>query len=545
MDARRLSAVAARPVGMFSGMITRRWFLPSSVKTNLGTYRQTVALRHSTFSGFRYALVNGEEVHGTDGTSASLFLKPEGDTITMIVGDHRVEICIRPYGKMQFCYTAKIDNEFQRGVYSLQLGNEAYDIKVPETQIKGDVVWYRIDSTRKSDGKGTSCLRRYNQFFEIYQDIKSEFAGGPLKGSLPPFPQKAMKLFQDHKENSFIEARRRRLEVYMAQIAKLPGVATNPEFLRFIGFWDVPQPKIQVVSTHGLPAPIVKFTPKLRIPLREDEYSITFENKELGFTLKSENSQSTESPSFVAKFKLLKNGSIGPAERGGIISIGDWISRVANEDVMKMNHHDIVRKIRNSNRPLVLHFIRMKLPTLDLVADEVESNSTTPLGDNIFKIGELEAVGLNDMRLMVGEGDSDGLTYLNFTNDEITYFKKLFQDAGAIEGKLEGSNSVEFFQTFGVCTEDLQTIWRICCGGRSSSSIELKNFFIAMKLIAIKQDSYINCEITLENLIKHNDDVGLPQIQNDKNSLNNDSEELNASIGDASLDDFGNDDEWN
>ena len=66
-----------------------------------------------------------------------------------------------------------------------------------------------------------------------------------------------------------------------------------------------------------------------------------------------------------------------------------------------------------------------------------------------------------------------------------------------------------------------------------------------MKLIAIKQDSYINCEITLENLIKHNDDVGLPQIQNDKNSLNNDSEELNASIGDASLDDFGNDDEWN
>ena len=88
---------------VLSGTVTRQW--------KLGPH--TIAFRHSTLSGFRYVLLDGVEVPGSEGTSSLFTMGLAGDRIRMQVADQEVCVMVCPSGKTGFRYSCTFDGEPQ------------------------------------------------------------------------------------------------------------------------------------------------------------------------------------------------------------------------------------------------------------------------------------------------------------------------------------------------------------------------------------------------------------------------------------------------
>ena len=211
------AAIPNVPSNLTTGIVTRQWAIVGS--------EHTVSLRHSTFTGFRYLLLNGAELHGTEGSSNIFNSKQRGDTVTLQVDRFFVEVTISPKGKAQFLYTCKVNGELQPDATVVPFDpnfQPEFQINIPgvirsseqeeeQSDDKGVGIYYRVDTIRTRDGKGACNLRRFKHFSELNANLKSSIFGCHMVKSLPKFPAKGIKFLKRHDDPKFVEDRRKRL----------------------------------------------------------------------------------------------------------------------------------------------------------------------------------------------------------------------------------------------------------------------------------------------------------------------------------------------
>lgn len=312
-------ASAGSKVSLFSGSVTRTWAV-----TVDGT-NHTVTLNHHTLSGSRVVAVDGQEIEGTDGSSTLLSGPTE---LSFEVGSHDLKLSISPVGGA-FRYAMTLDGESVSEENELVSKPSAakLEVSVPSTTSgvdeKGErVIWYLVE-TRRPDGRVVQCHRRFRDFFGVNEQVRSSFKGSHLLKSLPRPPARRVTLFADHFSDAFIEERRAGLEKFLRDLQAVPRASTNADLLSFLGTME---------STR--------------------ETSVLFPAGPLGLTIRPDRGWVV-----VVDFKTLDDGSPGPAEAAGVVSIGDRVSKINGETVLGWTHDQVVEAIKASRRPMMLHFL--------------------------------------------------------------------------------------------------------------------------------------------------------------------------------------------
>jgi hypothetical protein len=178
---------------------------------------------------------------------------------------------------------------------------------------------------------------------------------------------------QDHSKPEFIEQRRQALTQYLVALSRIPRMASNLDFLLFLGISNDICEKVRGES-HAAAVSTVGLTGFL-CPLQ----SVIFLAGPLGMTLKG---QRVGSQLFVevAAFKNNDDGSKGQAELSNQISIGDkyrqvsvvlpWVSptccacgvrlsKINGDNVLGESYEVVIARIKAAHRPLVVHFLGM------------------------------------------------------------------------------------------------------------------------------------------------------------------------------------------
>lgn len=68
--------------------------------------------------------------------------------------------------------------------------------------------------------------------------MKQNFKGNHLRASIPPFPEKTLKLTTDHRDPSFIQERSSKLERYLSTLLCVPHVCDMTCVKSFLGLMD-------------------------------------------------------------------------------------------------------------------------------------------------------------------------------------------------------------------------------------------------------------------------------------------------------------------
>lgn len=94
---------AVQRATVLSGTVTRTWLVPYEGATHFAQ------LRHNTVSGFRYAMFDGRELPGTEGTSTILSQSGAADVLVVKLGEAALEVTIAAshgvfvYGCVRMC----------------------------------------------------------------------------------------------------------------------------------------------------------------------------------------------------------------------------------------------------------------------------------------------------------------------------------------------------------------------------------------------------------------------------------------------------------
>jgi len=502
------------PVSVTTGIVTRQWSIVGSP--------HVVSLRHSTITGFRYLLLNGAELHGTEGSSNIFNAKARGDTVTLQVDRFFVEVTITPKGKTQFLYSCKVNGRLQRDSTMIPFDpnfQPEFQIKIPgvircdeqeeNAGDKGVGIYYRVDTIRTRDGKGACNLRRFKHFAELNSNLKSSIIGCHMVKSLPKFPAKGIKFLKRHDDPKFVEDRRKRLSEYLTFLSRIQLISRNVEFLRFLGITDAPKPKYKILGNGTYVVPPDYKQLASAFDLRQGEYAVTFPLGPLGVVLKSARNNDTTCPTLVSSFKNNKDGTEGAAQRSGKITIGDALSRVNGTNVYtdaQMPHRARIARIKAASRPLELHFIRGSVAANEVrrrqkAAEEAAAAEAAEedADKEEFEISDLYYQG-EDLCLTL-----DGRV-LAFTPVEVKHYSTLWESCGAEDGTLGGGEGFEFFVLSGLSEDNLAEVWRLSSGGRSLAELHKNNFFAALKFVALAQTGK---EIVLESLFAPNPDGAL------------------------------------
>lgn len=89
------------------------------------------------------------------------------------------------------------------------------------------------------------------------------------------------------------------------------------------------------------------------------EYSFTFQEGPLGIVLLNTEKEADQKGS--ARVSKFNKGSFKKklqAEKSKMIQIGDIVSKIDNESVIHLTYGEIIGRLKNLPRPLVVHFIR-------------------------------------------------------------------------------------------------------------------------------------------------------------------------------------------
>jgi len=143
---------------------------------------------------------------------------------------------------LQFLTTDKHDAAPEQKSNELDVeedDREVTGVAIPATRTMSDHILYQIDVSnsrqRKSFSKWT-VLKRFGQFFDMDTELRLAFADDPaFLASLPAPPERRPKLFNDHMDPSFVEARRALLEAYLQKLISIPRAVRNPIVLKFLG----------------------------------------------------------------------------------------------------------------------------------------------------------------------------------------------------------------------------------------------------------------------------------------------------------------------
>ena len=341
----RFSAFARPHVG---GRLERRRLSPWRVAPVDGGADQaprTVELRHHTVTGTRVVFVDNQAIETTLGSSTifSALFSAESDRVQFPCRTAASRTCgdqaQRPHGVFLHALRSRRASAGGDGDAEASTGPPpfTYKVSVPEAVRGKDamfepVVWFRVDVERTTAATGAVCKstvhRRFRDFVELADDLRSSFKGHHLLGNVPDPPPKELKALQDHFEPSFVEDRRRALESMVQRIAAVPRFCSCASVQAFVGLSE-----------------------------QVREASVLFGDGPLGIIVDPSPSKSgRSSSSMVVGFKPLDDGRQGPALESGVVQIGDIMSKINGDSVAELSHEQVMMRLRGA-RPMMVHFL--------------------------------------------------------------------------------------------------------------------------------------------------------------------------------------------
>lgn len=267
MTAPSTSRLSVRPIPVststiFDGVVTRQWKFQLGESSLSETAWHIVGIRHSTLSGFRYALLNGKEIYDSDGTVNMYTLRGltyGRDSLILNIGGSEVILSIsKPKNRTLYEYTCTIDGQAIPEMNSRDedsiICSKSYDIVIDHAEVQlvkeEPVVFFVIHVKDGSDEK--ILRRRFKEFYDLNFDLSSVLKGVNTT-TLPYFPPRSWKRVRDHFDHTFIENRRKQLELYVRYLALIPRVTSDPSFLLFFDLYNVPNVTYNIVfnEKHG------------------------------------------------------------------------------------------------------------------------------------------------------------------------------------------------------------------------------------------------------------------------------------------------------
>ena len=80
--------------------------------------------------------------------------------------------------------------------------------------------------------------RRFKDFADLNSQVKQNFKGHHLRSSLPPLPEKLLKITTDHLDPAFIQDRKAKLDCFLRDLVQIPHVADMTCVKAFLGIID-------------------------------------------------------------------------------------------------------------------------------------------------------------------------------------------------------------------------------------------------------------------------------------------------------------------
>ncbi len=150
----------------------------------------------------------------------------------------------------------------------------------------GEVTWFVVRASRRSDGRTTAVHRRFRDLDAMNDSVRAAYKGSHLLSSMPELPPR--RVFANRFARDFLDERKDAVQLFLQKMEVVPRVRTNANFLGFLGLMDDCR-----------------------------ETSVIFGPGSLGLTMKD--AEFVE----VSGFKPLDDGSEGPAKTSGMIVVGD------------------------------------------------------------------------------------------------------------------------------------------------------------------------------------------------------------------------------
>ena len=230
-------------VSVLEGRLARTWNHKINDRTHI------ITLFHDTISGIRSAMLDFCEIQDSFGNS-SLLMGSNAHKIHFQLHDPQNNRLIDGYieieiiGWTYFGYKCIIDGiEIKESTQILTDESEnIFDSKIEETTVikdefvdGGNIVWYIVDTRRKSDEESTKVHRRFRDFVDMFSLVKQNFKGHHLRSSLPEFPEKTLKLTTNHMDPGFIDFRRKELHLFLNELLDIPHVSQMICVKAFLG----------------------------------------------------------------------------------------------------------------------------------------------------------------------------------------------------------------------------------------------------------------------------------------------------------------------
>ena len=147
-------------VSVFEGQLARTWQYKFTERTH------TITLYHDTISGVRSAMLNYEEIPGSNGVS-TLLMESKGHRLFFDIESQAGYIEIKRCGWTSFSYACIVNdvavNESTQVVAANQ--DPVFRVKVaevifiPDEESDKQLAWYIVESTRISDNVSTRVHR--------------------------------------------------------------------------------------------------------------------------------------------------------------------------------------------------------------------------------------------------------------------------------------------------------------------------------------------------------------------------------------------------
>jgi len=209
------------------GTITSRSWRVSDVHGE----QHIVQLRHNNVSGRRVVLVDGREI------SNSLKIIDAEENIPFNIGTKRGMVMIR-IDYFTFTYECRYEGRpMPEMTFDIRDQKDTnYSCSIPSVAVENirgkRVAVFRVEMT--CDGRTEVFRKRFRDFATFDTFIRGGYDGHHLLQNLPKLPPKQMSLFVDHFSKSFLEERRKQLEIYVNKLVKIPKVTSNPDFIAFL-----------------------------------------------------------------------------------------------------------------------------------------------------------------------------------------------------------------------------------------------------------------------------------------------------------------------
>lgn len=262
-----------------------------------------------------------------------------------------------------------------------------YEVSIPQTEGGYDskgvaCTWYLLKAKRRADGREVSVHRRFANFHALDAQLQEVFSKDHMRRDLPQPPPRTFipKFLLAVTDPKTVARRRIELQNYLVKLVNfrvdLPRAASmiDRDFLSFLGF-DSEEERIREISIAFPEGPLgVTLTQsrveEKRVPVK-DKPAVDAASAAAGTESKvpapggnalaeiDSGTMLLKMPMGV-KIKGFKDGDDGKegfAQRTGLLSPNDEITKINGEDVADKGYEYAVSRIKASKRPLIVHAV--------------------------------------------------------------------------------------------------------------------------------------------------------------------------------------------